>query len=552
MEVNDFLISIDSLIGSAPWFPFYLIGIGLFFTVYLGFPQIRFFKHAWRVLLGKDKEFEEHKAKGETSHFQAMSMALSGTIGTGNIGGVGLAIYIGGPTAIFWMLVTAFVGMTTKFVEVSLSHKYRVTSEDGTVAGGPMYVMDRALGWKPMAAFFAAAVVLSSFGSGSMPQVNNIAQVMRGTFDFDEMMVGGVASLLLGFVIIGGITRIAGFASKVVPAMAALYLLGAFCVIFSNLENIIPSLLSIFTSAFTGTSAMGGFLGATFAFAANKGVGRGLFSNEAGQGSSAIAHASAITEEPISEGMVSLLEPFIDTIMICTLTGLVILSSGVWLEKHDNIFQTSDFSIISGTYSDQVENDKHALYEHLNFVEGSVITTHTGDIDVLNGKMTSTGVTILNARSVAEDVVFSKDDQPYSGKLIVRDGSLDDGDMKVSGKSLIHSAALTSKAFTRSFLGDSGQYIVAISLALFAFSTAVAWSYYGDRAITYLFGQKGVMPYRIVYVIGFFIASFADTTVIWTFAAITVAFMTIPNVICMFMMRKEVKEMVNDYSSTMK
>lgn len=552
LEVNDFLVSIDSLIGSAPWFPFYLLGIGLFFTVYLKFPQVRFFKHAWGVLLGKDKEFEDHKAEGETSHFQAMSMALSGTVGTGNIGGVGLAVYIGGPTAIFWMLATAFVGMTTKFVEVSLSHKYRVSTDDGTVAGGPMYVMDRALGWKPMAVFFAAAVALSSFGSGSMPQVNNIAQVMRETFDFNEMAVGAVASVLLGFVIIGGITRIAGFASRVVPAMAALYLVGAFCVIFSNYENIIPSFLSIFTDAFTGSSALGGFLGATFAFAANKGVGRGLFSNEAGQGSSAIAHASAVTEEPVSEGMVSLLEPFIDTIMICTLTGLVILSSGVWLEKHDNIFQKADFSIIAGTYSDQVEADKKALFEHLNFVEGSVIETYTGDIDVVNGVATAGSFTILNARSVAEDVTFAKNDQPFTGKLGVTDGNLNDADVVVSGKSLIHSAALTSKAFTKSILGNSGQYIVAISLALFAFSTAVAWSYYGDRAITYLFGQSGVMPYRIVYVIGFFIASFADTTVIWTFAAITVAFMTIPNVICMFVMRKEVKEMVNDYAEKIK
>lgn len=552
LEVNDFLVSIDSLIGSAPWFPFYLLGIGLFFTVYLKFPQVRFFKHAWGVLLGKDKEFEDHKAEGETSHFQAMSMALSGTVGTGNIGGVGLAVYIGGPTAIFWMLATAFVGMTTKFVEVSLSHKYRIKTDDGTVAGGPMYVMDRALGWKPMAVFFAAAVALSSFGSGSMPQVNNIAQVMRETFDFNEMAVGAVASVLLGFVIIGGITRIAGFASRVVPAMAALYLIGAFCVIFSNYENIIPSFLSIFTDAFTGSSALGGFLGATFAFAANKGVGRGLFSNEAGQGSSAIAHASAVTEEPVSEGMVSLLEPFIDTIMICTLTGLVILSSGVWLEKHDNIFQKADFSIIAGTYSDQVEADKKALFEHINFVEGSVIETYTGDIDVVNGVATAGSFTILNARSVAEDVTFAKNDQPFTGKLGVTDGNLNDADVVVSGKSLIHSAALTSKAFTKSILGNSGQYIVAISLALFAFSTAVAWSYYGDRAITYLFGQSGVMPYRIVYVIGFFIASFADTTVIWTFAAITVAFMTIPNVICMFVMRKEVKEMVNDYAEKIK
>ncbi|MCC3860232.1 alanine/glycine:cation symporter family protein [Pseudemcibacter aquimaris] len=552
LEVNNFLVSIDSFIGSAPWFPFYLLGIGLFFTIYLKFPQIRFFKHAWGVLLGKDKEFEEHKAQGETSHFQAMSMALSGTIGTGNIGGVGLAIYLGGPAAIFWMLATAFMGMTTKFVEVSLSHKYRIKTDDGTVAGGPMYVMDRGLGWKPLAAMFAAAAALSSFGSGSMPQVNNIAQAMNETFGIEAWMTGIVASVLLAFVIIGGVTRIANFASRVVPSMALLYLVGALCVIFANIENVVPSFVSIFADAFNGSAALGGFLGATFAFAFNRGVNRGLFSNEAGQGSSAIAHASAITEEPVSEGMVSLLEPFIDTIMICTLTGLVILSSGVWTEKHDTTFQTSDFSIINGVYDDAVQADREALFKHLNVVEGSTITTHTGEIDVMNGMLTSGGVTVLHARSVAEDVVFSKNDQPFTGKISVTGGKLDDGEVVVKGKSLIHSAALTSKAFTKSFLGDSGQYIVAISLALFAFSTAVAWSYYGDRAITYLFGQSAVMPYRVVYVIGFFVASIADTTVIWTFAAITVAFMTIPNVICMFVMRKEVKEMVNDYADKIK
>ncbi len=548
LEVNNFLVSIDSFIGSAPWFPFYLLGIGLFFTIYLKAPQIRFFRHAWSVLFGKDKEFEEHKAQGETSHFQAMSMALSGTIGTGNIGGVGLAIYLGGPAAIFWMLMTAFMGMTTKFVEVSLSHKYRITTEDGTVAGGPMFVMDRGLGWKPLAMIFAAAVALSSFGSGSMPQVNNIAQAMRETFGIDAWMTGMVASVLLGFVIIGGVKRIANFAARVVPTMAALYFIGALCVIITNIENIVPSFISIFSDAFSGSAAVGGFLGATFAFAFNRGVNRGLYSNEAGQGSSAIAHASAVTEEPVSEGVVSLLEPFIDTIMICTLTGLVILSSGVWTEKHDNTFQVSDFSIIEGSYTDTNEEDRTALFGHFNALENSMIGEYSGEITVLNGKMTNTDVTIINARSIAEDVMFTMDGQPITGPLQIRDGDLVETNIVVSGKSLIHSAALTSVAFTKSFLGNSGQYIVAISLALFAFSTAVAWSYYGDRAITYLFGQKGVMPYRIVYVIGFFVASIADTTVIWTFAAITVAFMTIPNVICMFVMRKEVKSMVNDYA----
>lgn len=553
LELNNFLVSIDQLIGSAPWFPFVLLGIGLFFTIYLKFPQIRFFKHAWSVLFDPEAK---SKASGETSHFQAMSMALSGTVGTGNIGGVGLAVYLGGPAAIFWMLATAFMGMTTKFVEVSLSHKYRITTEDGTVAGGPMYVMDRGLKWKPLAVLFACAAALSSFGSGSMPQVNNIAQVMRETFDIPEVLTGGVASVLLAFVIIGGVTRIAAFASRVVPFMALLYFVGAAAVIITNYENVIPSFISIFSNAFTGSAAVGGFVGATFAFAFNRGVNRGLFSNEAGQGSSAIAHSSAITEEPVSEGMVSLLEPFIDTIVICTITGLVILSSGVWTQKHENVFQKADFSIVGGTYSEQIPEQREELFKFLNFTGDTSITLYNGDVDIVAGRMI-TDATVINARSVAEDVMFYQNNassalQPYSGKLAVTNGNLDDTSIVVEGKSLVHSAALTSIAFTQSFLGENGKYIVAVALALFAFSTAVAWSYYGDRAITYLFGSKGVMPYRCTYVVGFFVASFVDTTVIWTFAAITVALMTLPNVVCMFMMRKEVKSMVNDYAEKIK
>ncbi|MCL4165394.1 UNVERIFIED_CONTAM: hypothetical protein GTU68_024722 [Idotea baltica] len=410
-----------------------------------------------------------------------------------------------------------------------------------------MYVMDRGLKWKPLAITFACAAALSSFGSGSMPQVNNMAQVMQSTFGVDEMITGGVASVLLAFVIIGGVTRIAAFASKIVPSMALLYLIGALAVIFYNIGNVVPSFISIFADAFNGSSALGGFLGATFAFAFNRGVNRGLFSNEAGQGSSAIAHASAVTEEPVSEGMVSLLEPFIDTIMICTLTGLVILSSGVWIEKHQNTFQVSDFSIIQGAYSDQDAADKEELFKHLNFLDGSTIEEYTGDVNVVNGILTTDTVTILNARSVAEDVIFAKDG-PYTGTLAIVAGDLVDTDVVVSGKSLVHSASLTSIAFTKSFFGDYGKYIVAVALTLFAFSTAVAWSYYGDQAVTFLFGVKGVMAYRCLYVVGFFVASFADTTVIWTFAAITVALMTLPNVVCMFMMRKEVREMVDDYA----
>ena len=235
---NNFLLGLDSLLGSSPWFPFVLLGVGLFFTVYLGFPQIRFFKHAWIVLRGKN---ERDDAPGDTSHFQALSLALSGTIGTGNIGGVGLAIYIGGPAALFWMWMTAFLGMATKLTEVTLSHKYRVVAENGTMAGGPMYYMERGLKMHWLAIFFAIATIFSSFGTGNMPQINNIALSVQSTFSIAPIITGAVLAVILGLVIVGGIQRIKIVAATLVPSMAALYLVGALSVILVNYENIIPS-----------------------------------------------------------------------------------------------------------------------------------------------------------------------------------------------------------------------------------------------------------------------------------------------------------------------
>ena len=329
-RVNEFLIFIDGFLGSAIWFPMLLLATGIFFTLYLGFPQIRYFRHAIAVTQGK---FDKEGAPGDTNHFQALTMALSGTVGTGNIGGVALALHLGGPAALFWMWMTAFFGMTSKFVEVTLSHKYRSRTEDGTVAGGPMYYMEKGLKLKWLAVIFAIATVLSSFGTGNMPQINNIAAGLESTFDLDPLITGTFMSILLAMVIIGGITRIAKVASAIVPSMALLYLIGAVAVIIPNMANIIPSFTTIFADAFTGSAATGGFLGATFAYAFDRGVNRGLYSNEAGQGSAPIAHAAARTDEPADEGMVSILEPFIDTIIICTITGLVILSSGVWAEE---------------------------------------------------------------------------------------------------------------------------------------------------------------------------------------------------------------------------
>ena len=542
--VNAFLIFLDGFLGSAIWFPTFLLSVGIFFTFYLGFPQIRYFKHAIGVVLGK---FDKAGAKGDTSHFQALSTALSGTVGTGNIGGVALALHLGGPAALFWMWMTAFFGMTSKFVEVTLSHKYRTETEDGSIAGGPMYYMEKGMNAKWLAIIFAIATVLSSFGTGNLPQINSIAAGLESTFSLDPLITGSVLSVLLALVIIGGITRIAKVAAAIVPTMSFIYIFGAFAVIIPNLGNIIPSFASIFSDAFTGSAATGGFLGATFAYAFDRGVNRGLYSNEAGQGSAPIAHAAARTDEPADEGMVSILEPFIDTIVICTITGLVILSSGVWMEKFDNEFQRADMNFVSGHLLESNTDHKQELFSYLNGDE-SAVTSYSGDVILQNGQIQNLNdFTLIAARSFAENIVFSRDGNAISGSLSVSDGQLVDTAVAVNGRSLLHSVPLTTVAFTRGLLGDYGKYIVSIGLMLFAFSTAIAWSYYGDRAMTYLLGAKSVLPYRVAYVLAFFYAALADTTIIWNVSLITIVLMTAPNLFGLLFMHRDMKQTVTDY-----
>lgn len=545
-KVTELLNLLDGWLGSAPYFPFVLLGTGLFFTLYLGFPQIRYFRHAWRCVRGK---YDKPEHEGDTSHFQALTTALSGTVGTGNIGGVALALYLGGPAALFWMWMTAFFGMTTKFVEVTLSHKYRVKDADGFIVGGPMFFMEKGLNMKWLAVLFAVATVISSFGSGNLPQSNNMAIGMESTFGIPAGITGAVLAILLGLVIIGGIRRIVMVTEKIVPLMAVIYTIGALTVIASNLDQIGPSFISVFRDAFTGSAATGGFLGATFAYAFIQGVKRGLFSNEAGQGSAPIAHAAARADEPVSEGLVSILEPFIDTLVICTLTGLVILSSGVWTEKFENNFQQFDMEIISGNYGDEELQQRQQLFQHLSeSVDNDPIRKFDGEIRVRDGRaVNGDEFTVLHNRSVAEEVRYWRDGELYSGAILVAGGVFTDASISVRGYSLVHSVELTTKAFNRGLLGDYGQYIVSIGLVLFAFSTAVAWSYYGDRAITYLFGLKLVLPYRILYVFGFFMASILDTSLIWLISAITVACMALPNLFGILMLHKEMKETVNDY-----
>jgi len=538
-KLNDILSVIDGYIGGSQWFVLLLLGTGIFFTIYLKFPQFRYLKYSLRIVRGK---FDKEGDVGDTSHFQALTTALSGTVGTGNIAGVALAIHLGGPAALFWMLVTAAVGMTTKFVEVTLSHKYREVAADGSISGGPMYYMKNRLNMKWLAAIFAVATVLSSFGTGSLPQINSISNSMFETFGINHMLTGAILAVLLGFVIIGGIKRIAKVTEKLVPFMALVYFIGAISVILYNYENIIPSIIAIFGDVFTGTAAVGGFLGGSIAFAFNRGVNRGLFSNEAGQGSAPIAHAAARAHEPVSEGLVALLEPFIDTIIICSLTGLVLLSSGVWTEKYENKFQESDMTVLNGTYSETNTSDVETLHEYL--IGKTTIPFFTGNLTVSDGVIQNQP-TIINSRSVAEDVKVWINNQPYTGDIQFNNGKINSqSGISVTGKSLLHSAPLTTVAFSKSWFGDYGKYIVSFGILMFAFSTAISWSYYGDRAITYLFGSSKVIYYHIIYVIGFFLASFTDTTIIWTLSGITIALMTIPNLFGILSLAKEMKNEV--------
>ena len=527
------------------WFPAFLIGTGIFFTIYLGFPQIKYFKHGWRILSGK---YVKEDTEGDTTPFQALTTALSGTVGTGNIGGVALAIFLGGPAAIFWMWVTAFLGMTTKFVEVTLSHKYREKLPDGSMSGGPMYYIENGLNMKWLAVVFSVCLLMMCLGTGNMPQISSISVVLLDTFNIPKIVTGLVLSVLVWLVIIGGIKRIAQIASKLVPFMAFWYIVGGLAVIISNYENIIPSFQSIFIHIFTPTAAVGGFLGASVAAALTRGVNRGLYSNEAGQGSAPIAHASSKTENPIEEGMVSILEPFIDTIIICTLTGLVILSSGVWNQKFENKFEASAMVFVDGSFVETSQEDATLLRDYYYGNNSNI--EYTGTVDVTEGKINLEKITLLHNRSIAENTILylSKDNSLFSGVLEIEEGRIKNiGDFVLRGESLLLGADLTGKAFTKSIFGDFGQYIVAIGLLLFAFSTVIAWSYYGDRATVHLFGEGWVFWYRVIYVAAFFTASVIDTKIVWDIATVIGPIATVPNLVALILLRREIKKIDSEY-----
>lgn len=305
-----------------------LVASGVIFTIYFGFPQLRFFKHAIEIISGK---YDDPKDKGEISHFQALCAALSATVGLGNIAGVAVAISLGGPGAVFWLWVAGFIGMCTKFTEVCLSLKYRDVSPSGHVHGGPMFVIKNALpkSMYPIAWAYAFFVVLSSFGAGNMFQANQMAAVLKTSAGIPEWASGVAFCIGAALILIGGIKRIGQVTEKMVPAMVGLYLFGAIWILIARYDMIPTMFAQIFSGAFAGTAAVGGFAGAAFKEVVIMGIRRATFSNEAGMGSAAMAH-SAAKSTPIQEGIVALLEPFIDTIVVCSITAIALLLTGAW------------------------------------------------------------------------------------------------------------------------------------------------------------------------------------------------------------------------------
>ena len=421
------LNDIDSFIWGAPLLVL-LVGTGIFLTVRLKLIQVM----KLRLALNLITSAKNHGA-GDISSFKALCVALSATVGTGNIVGVATAIKLGGPGALFWMWFAAFFGMATKYAEGLLAIKYRTIDQRGEVAGGPMYYIVNGLGenCKPLAYFFAVACVLVAFlGIGTFPQVNAIVDSFENTFGISRIITDVILTLLVAAVTLGGLQSIAKVTEMIVPFMAAFYIIISIALILLNIANVPGAIVEVISSAFTGHAAVGGFAGSTIMLAMQAGVARGVFSNESGLGSAPIAAAAAKTKWSAEQGLISMTGTFIDTIIICTMTGLSLIVTGVW------------------------------------------------DSPTLAG------------------------------------------------------AAMTSAAFSSEF-GSFGAIALTISLALFAFTTILGWNYYGERAMIFLTGTKGILPYRIIFIILVASGAFLQLDAIWTLADIVNALMAIPNLIAL-------------------
>lgn len=526
-----------------------LIGTGLFLTVRLGFIQLRRLGHGFAVTTGK---YDDPNEAGDVSHFQALTTALSATVGIGNIAGVAIAIHWGGPGALFWMWVTGFLGMATKYTEVTLAQYYRNVDPTadrlrGTVAGGPMYYIERGLGsnWKWLAVIFAALLGTTAFLTGNAIQANTVSDVMKSTFGVPVWATGLFTAGVVSAVILGGITRIGRVTAVLAPAMAVIYVAGALFVILQHFDQIPATLALIVTEAFNPTAGVAGTGMGVFLVTMMWGVKRGLFSNEAGQGSAPIAHAAAQTDEPVSEGVVALLEPFIDTIIICTMTAMVIIITGVWDDRHP-----TQITLTGGDLS----------YITVDEVGRQRVITPPAEIRIEDGFHTDTSPgapriawhEVMVGRlhmDAAQSAPFSGIVRPARGPTQPGVAIADDGvrypalwaDAVESG------APLTALGFRDGLPGNWGNFIVVLSVLLFAVSTAISWSYYGDRCAFYLFGARAILPYKVVYVIMHFIGAVLALADVWSLGDVFLGLVILPNLLALTLLSPKVAELTHSY-----
>ncbi|MGH7578268.1 MAG: alanine/glycine:cation symporter family protein [Longimicrobiales bacterium] len=521
-----------------------LLGTGIFLTLRLGFVQLRRLGHGFAVTSGK---YDDPSEPGDVSHFQALSTALSATVGIGNIAGVAIALHWGGPGALFWMWVTAFLGMATKFTEVTLAQHYRTVdthadATKGTVAGGPMYYIERGLGpaWKPLAVLFAVLLAITAFFTGNAIQANTLADTVRTTFGVPVIVTGLISALVVGLVIIGGIRRIGRVTAVLAPLMAAIYVAGALIVILVNVADVPATFALIFREAFNPTAGVAGTGIGAILVTLMWGVRRGLFSNEAGQGSAPIAHAAARTDEPVSEGVVALLEPFIDTIVICSMTGLVIIMTNVWDDKHPTALalNSGDISYVATLPDGRMDQGAPLPAEIL--VDDGVPATEPG-------------ASQFAWHEVAVDQFFTDpaQTQPFSGTIFPAEFRAVDTQgtdyRTLYGDAVETGAPLTQLGFERGLPGTFGRYIVFLGVLLFAISTAISWSYYGDRCANYLFGARAVIPYRIVYVVMHFVGAVVPLASIWALGDVFLGVVIFPNLIALLLLNGKVKELTDSY-----
>jgi AGCS family alanine or glycine:cation symporter len=435
------------------------------------------------------------------------------------------------------MWVTAFFGMALKYMECTLSMQYRVFDEKGEAAGGPMYYIERGLGksWKPMAVFFAFCGMICSFGSGNMNQANTVSLSASTAFQAPTWLAGAIMATLVGLVIIGGIKRIGAVSSRLAPTMFVLYALGALVILLKNAGAIPGAFGLILREAFNPTAGVGGTAAGVLTTTLVWGIKRGLFSNEAGQGSAPIAHAAAKTDKPVREGVVAMLGPFIDTLVICTLTGLTIVITGVWSDHRSTGGALSEVSV-------------HRAVEAP--VRGDVVAEAdpmTGDVAVWSGLISGAALA-QNDGFVLDAMIRDPDGAPWTGTLRAEAGAFVDtpDDVSWTGAAMQNSSALTTWAF-ESELGGYGKWVVTISVFLFALSTAISWSYYGDRCTEYLFGIQSVAIYRWFYVGFVFLGAVLALETVWAYGDLALGLMAAPNLIAIFALTNRVKRTTDEY-----